>query len=161
MTQVDDAAEARMSVVKIEYLTDHAGAIPTLAQWHHDQWHTVTPDLTVADRIAGFRSRMRRMEVPTGSVAMLGEVVVGMACLVAHDIESRPELTPWLATVLVGPDYRARGIGLALSEPVVAEGRALAFSKLYLVTFDKSSFYARLGWKHFEQHNTLGFPRRS
>jgi len=98
------------------------------------------------------------MEVPTGFVAMLGEVVVGMACLVAHDMETRPELTPWLATVLVAPAHRGRGIGSALSERVVAEGRALAFSKLYLVTFDKSSFYARLGWKHFEQTQYLGLP---
>ena len=92
------------TIVKIEYLADHAGAIPTLAQWHHDQWHTITPHLTVADRIAGFRSRMRRLDVPTGFVAVLDEVVVGMACLVAHDMETRPELTPWLATVLVAPD---------------------------------------------------------
>jgi GNAT superfamily N-acetyltransferase len=145
-------------MVKIEYLADHAGAVPALAQWHHDQWHMITPDLTVADRIAGFQSRMRRLEVPTAFVAILDEVLVGMACLVAHDMDTRPELTPWLATVLVAPDYRGRGIGSALSERVVAEGRALAFPKLYLVTFDKSSFYARLGWKHFEQTEYLGLP---
>lgn len=146
------------TIVKIEYLADHAGAIPTLAQWHHDQWHTITPHLTVADRIAGFRSRMRRLDVPTGFVAVLDEVVVGMACLVAHDMETRPELTPWLATVLVAPDYRGRGIGSALSERVVAEGRALAFPKLYLVTFNKTSFYARLGWNTVEQTEYLGLP---
>jgi len=144
--------------VRIEYLVDHADDIPTLAQWHHDQWHTITPHLTVADRIAGFQSRTRRREVPTGFVAVLDEVVVGMACLVAHDMETRPELTPWLATVLVAPDYRGRGIGSALSERVVAEARALAFSKVYLVTFDKTSFYARLGWSNLERTDYLGLP---
>jgi len=96
--------------------------------------------------------------VPTGFVAVLDEVVVGMACLVAHDMETRPELTPWLATVLVAPDYRGRGIGSALSERVVAEARALAFSKVYLVTFDKTSFYARLGWSNLERTDYLGLP---
>jgi GNAT superfamily N-acetyltransferase len=109
--------------VKIEYLADHAGAIPTLAQWHHDQWHTITPRLTVADRIAGFRSRMRRLDVPTGFVAVLDEVVVGMACLVAHDMETRPELTPWLATVLVAPEYRGRGIGSARADGIPRASR--------------------------------------
>jgi GNAT superfamily N-acetyltransferase len=144
--------------VKIEYLADHGDAIPALAQWHHDEWQALTPHLTVADRIAGFRSRMRRLEVPTGFVALVNENVVGMACLVAHDMETRPELTPWLATVLVCPDYRGRGIGSALSERVVAEGQALAFPNLYLVTFDKMSFYTRLGWSSLEQAEYLGVP---
>lgn len=151
-------AETRKAIYKIEYLADHAGAIPTLAQWHQDEWQTVTPHLTIADRMAGFRLRMRRLEVPTGFVALLNEAVVGMACLVSHDMETRPELTPWLATVLVAPDCRGRGIGSALSERVVAEGRALAFPSLYLVTFDKTSFYARLGWNNLEQTEYLGLP---
>lgn len=142
----------------IEYLADHADAVPTLAQWHQEEWQAVTPHLTIADRIAKLRSRMHRLEVPTGFVAVLDEVVVGMASLVAHDMEARPELTPWLATVLVAPDYRGRGIGSALSERIVAEGRALAFPKLYLVTFDKTSFYARLGWNNLEQTEYLGLP---
>jgi GNAT superfamily N-acetyltransferase len=144
--------------VKIEHLADHGDAIPTLAQWHHDEWQAITPHLTVADRIAGFRSRMRRLAVPTGFVALLDDVVVGMACLVAHDMDTRPELTPWLATVLVAADYRGRGIGSALSNRVVAEARVLAFPNLYLVTFDKTSFYERLGWNRLEQTEFLGRP---
>jgi GNAT superfamily N-acetyltransferase len=144
--------------VTIFYLADQPAAIPTLARWHHEQWHTVTPHLTVADRIAGFRARMGRMRVPTGFVAIVGGAVAGMACLVAHDMETRPELTPWLATVLVGRQYRGRGIGSALSERVVAEARALAFPTLYLATFDKAGFYARLGWRHLEHAEFLGRP---
>jgi N-acetylglutamate synthase-like GNAT family acetyltransferase len=101
---------------------------------------------------------MRRLEVPTGFVALIDEVVAGMACLVAHDMDTRPELTPWLATVLVAPQYRGRGIGSALSQRVVAEGCALAFQRMYLVTFDKASFYARLGWHNLEQTEYLGLP---
>jgi hypothetical protein len=51
--------------VNIEYLADHADAIPTLAQWHHEEWQVVTPHLTIGDRIAGFRSRIGRMQVDT------------------------------------------------------------------------------------------------
>jgi GNAT superfamily N-acetyltransferase len=144
--------------VKIEYLAEHADAIPALAQWHYDQWLAITPHLTIADRIAEFRSRMRRLELPIGFVAVLDEAVVGMACLVTHDMETRPTLTPWLATVLVAPQYRGRGFGSALSERVVAEGRVLGFPKLYLVTFDKIAFYARLGWSELEHTEYLELP---
>src|SRR2546427_7410764 len=30
---------ATESVMKIDYLADHADAIPTLAQWHRDEWN--------------------------------------------------------------------------------------------------------------------------
>ena len=145
----------------IEYLADHADAIPTLAQWHHDQWRTITPHLTVADRIAGFRSRTGRRQVPTAFVAVLDDIVVGMACLVAQDMETRPPLTPWLATVQVAPDYRGRGIRSALSERVVAEGRGLAFSTLYLVTLDRTNFTHGLDGSASTRRNTSVFRRRS
>lgn len=57
--------------MKIEYLSDHADAIPTLAQWHHDEWKTVTPHFTLDDWIARFRSRMGPRSVPCAFVAML------------------------------------------------------------------------------------------
>jgi N-acetylglutamate synthase-like GNAT family acetyltransferase len=60
--------------------------------------------------------------------------------------------------VLVAADYRGRGIGSALSNRVVAEARVLAFPNLYLVTFDKTSFYERLGWNRLEQTEFLGRP---
>ena|SRR5687768_928852 len=145
-------------MVTIEYLADHPEAVPMLARLHHEQWRAVTPHLTIADRIAGFQSRMQRQQVPTGFVAVVDGTVAGMACLVAHDMETRPELTPWLATVLVAPEYRRRGIGSALSERVAVEGRVLGFPQLYLVTFDKTGLYARLGWSEMERTEFLGLP---
>jgi N-acetylglutamate synthase-like GNAT family acetyltransferase len=144
--------------VKLEYLADHADAIATLAQWHYDHWKKISPELAVEDRIARFRGRIGRREVPTAFVAIVDEGVVGMACLVAHDMESRLALTPWLATVLVAPHYRSRGIGSALSEHVVEEARALGFLSMYLVTFDKMNFYARLGWNELEPTELHGLP---
>jgi GNAT superfamily N-acetyltransferase len=146
------------STFVIDDLIDHPEAIPTLARWHHDQWHRVTPHLSIADRIAGFRARMNRKHVPCGFVAIMDGDIVGMACLVAHDMETRPELTPWLATVLVARSYRERGIGSSLSERVVEEAGSLGFAKLYLVTFDKVRFYARLGWTELERTTYLGLP---
>ncbi len=148
----------RAAVLVIDYLIDHPEAIPELAQLHHDVWHAVTPHLSVSDRIAGFRARMARKQVPCGFVAVLDSAVVGMACLVAHDMETRPDLTPWLATVLVAPPYRGRGVGGALSERVVIEAGFLGFPMLYLVTFDKVRFYTRLGWTEQEQAKYLGLP---
>jgi hypothetical protein len=74
--------------LQIDYLDDHLGAIPILARWHHAEWAAITPHLTIADRISGFQKRARRGTIPTGLVAVLGQNVVGLACLVAADLES-------------------------------------------------------------------------
>jgi N-acetylglutamate synthase-like GNAT family acetyltransferase len=96
--------------------------------------------------------------IPTGFVALLGTDVVGLACLVESDIESHQHLTPWLASVLVSPDHRRRGIGSALSERATEEAWALRVPKLYLFTFNKERFYARLGWSTLENARYAGMP---
>jgi N-acetylglutamate synthase-like GNAT family acetyltransferase len=142
----------------LEYLDQHLEAIPLLAQWHQHEWGAVTPDLSLADRIRGFHARARRGGVPTGVVAVVDSSVVGLACLVAADIESHAHLTPWLASVLVAPQFRGRGIGSALAERVAAEATALSVLELFLFTFDKQALYSRLGWSHLEPAVYAGRP---
>jgi N-acetylglutamate synthase-like GNAT family acetyltransferase len=142
--------------VTIAYLDEHPDAIPSLAAWHHETWSAVTPHLSVADRIAGFQARARRGSIPTGFVALADSTVVGMACLVACDIDSHCHLTPWLASVLVGPAYRRQGIGSALTRRTTHEAQVLGVSTLYLFTFDQEAFYARLGWSTFERAQLAG-----
>ena len=142
----------------LEYLDQHLAAIPSLAQWHQDEWRAITPDLSLADRIRGFEARARRGGVPTAVVALVDAKVVGLACLVAADIESHAHLTPWLASVLVAPPFRGRGIGSALAERVAAEATALSVQELFLFTFDKQALYSRLGWSHREPTVYAGRP---
>jgi predicted N-acetyltransferase YhbS len=136
--------------LRLDYLENHRSAIPRLAELHHAEWRSITPTVSVADRIARFEARARSGSIPTGFVALDGEQVLGMACLVDWDIESHQHLTPWLATVLVIPEYRRHGVGSALSRRVAEEAIALGFSELFLFTFDRQAFYSRLGWNPLE-----------
>ncbi len=81
-----------------------------------------------------------------------------MACLVAYDVDSHRHLTPWLASVLVGPAHRGKGIGSALSRRTTEEAAALGAPRVYLFTFDKQSFYGRLGWSALERAEMAGVP---
>ena len=136
--------------LQIEYLDQHIDAIADLARWHHAEWAAITPHLSLSDRVAGFRARARRGGIPTAFVAVLGADVVGLACLVECDIESHQHLTPWLASVLVAPEHRGRGIGSALCERATEEARLLGVEKLYLFTFNRQRLYGRLGWLALE-----------
>jgi GNAT superfamily N-acetyltransferase len=143
---------------RIEYLADHVEAIPALAYWHHAQWAAITPHLTIPDREARFRARALRGSVPTGFVALINESVVGSACLIACDLDSHAHLSPWLASVLVAPQYRGRGIGSALSERAITEALGLGFAQTFLFTFDQQRFYQRMGWSTLEEATYLGHP---
>lgn len=142
--------------VEIEYLADRMEAIPTLARWHQDEWAARTPHLSLGDRIARFETWARPRGVPTAFVAMSDGVLAGCASLVEHDMKIRTDLSPWLASVLVTPSHRRQGVGSALSERVAHEARVLGIDKLYLFTFDKESFYARLGWAVLDHTDYLG-----
>jgi len=70
-------------------------------------------------------------------------------------METRMELTPWLAGVYVGEQYRRRGIGAELVRRIMAEAGRLQVSLLYLYTVHSERFYAALGWKLMERTSYL------
>ena len=76
--------------------------------------------------------------------------LLGSAALVACDMETRSELTPWLASVVVCPESRGNGVGSQLVQGVMAHAAQEGFERMYLVTPDAHNFYARLGWQTME-----------
>lgn len=72
---------------------------------------------------------------------------VGTAGLVRADLETRPDLTPWLAGVFVEPAFRRRGYATALIRRVEAFALAASAPAVWLYTATAEAFYARLGWQ--------------
>jgi GNAT superfamily N-acetyltransferase len=142
--------------VKIGYLADHTEHIPRLAAWLHAQWGYLHENDSVERRAARLESRATRGGIPVTFVAVDGETLLGSASLVDDDLETRPELTPWLASVYVAPEHRGRGVASALVKRVVAEAGAAGISRLYLWTTDQERLYARLGWVPVERMRFQG-----
>ncbi len=134
-----------------QYLADHPSAIPTLAQWHFQQWSYLHENDSVERRVAELSGQLAKRKIPTCFVARDGEKILGSASLIVSDMDTRPELTPWLASVYVDAKERGRGIGTALVRRVVEEAKALGVETLYLFTPDRESFYARMGWTTIEK----------
>ncbi|NLE45346.1 MAG: GNAT family N-acetyltransferase, partial [Chloroflexi bacterium] len=130
---------------------------PTLAQWHQPQWAHLGPGRTIEDWVATFQKHLLRRSVPSTFVALAGGVLLGSAAIIAYDLESRRDLSPWLACVLVAPEHRGKGIGTALVKRTVIEARDLGFPRLYLYTVDREGFYARMGWSVVERTTHLEY----
>ena len=71
---------------------------------------------------------------------------VGTASLAAKDLQTRPDLTPWLAGVFVHPAFRGRGYATVLVRKVEAFATAASLQDIWLYTWTAEPLYARLGW---------------
>jgi GNAT superfamily N-acetyltransferase len=137
--------------VTIEYLADRREFITTVARWLHEEWGHLRPNETVGDRAARVERACGHHEIPTTFVAIDGDEPVGSASLIAHDMLTRPELSPWLAGVFVPSEYRRRGVGAVLIKRVIDEARSLGVSRIYLYTPGSGTLYLRLGWSVVER----------
>ena len=139
----------------IDYLAENAELIPLLAQWHHAEWPLASAPL-VEDRIELIRNRLGRREMPTTLVAVRDANPLGFVSLVSNNMDSHPELFPWLASLYVPPPLRRQGIGTALVKAILEEAQALPVRHLYLFTPSQNAFYERLGWHVIFHENYHG-----
>jgi predicted N-acetyltransferase YhbS len=140
--------EARVSV-SLSHLADCPEHAETLARWHHDEWHALEPGSSAASRARELRLA-RRDGIPMTIVACEGGIVLGSASLIACDMDTHPELGPWLASVYVDRPRRGRGVGTTLIRRIIDEATALGFASLYLFTPHHAQLYAGLGWSRLQ-----------
>ena len=127
-------------------MSDHPEALAKLAEWQHAEWGYLRPGDTLEKRMVRLAGMSKRDGIPLTVVGLEENEVLGSASLIEHDMETRMELTPWLAGVFVGEQYRRRGIGAELVRRIMTEGRRLKVPLLYLYTVHSEKFYAALGW---------------
>lgn len=135
---------------KFGYISQYPQYIPTIAQWHQDQWQHISPHLTTSLRIKEYSAYTNGPAIPSCILALIDNQPAGSASLVTSDMESRPDLTPWLASVYVHPQYRNQGIATQLIQSCLSDARQLGVKSVYLFTPDQMSFYQKRGWKLLE-----------
>lgn len=135
-------------MIKIELLKNHPNTIPALAHiWHEVLGKIWVPDVPVERVITRFADHLKIHALPITFVALDGDLPVGMCSLREND-GIRPDLTPWLGSLVVDPKYQKQGIGKMLIDVTVLKAKELGFEKLYLFAFDPTipEYYERLGW---------------
>jgi GNAT superfamily N-acetyltransferase len=137
--------------MEISYLSDHPEYISVLAPWLHAEWGWFTTGSTLESRRASLDQHLNRDRLPIAVVAHDRGRPLGTASLRVHDMDTRPDLTPWLASVYVAPEARTQGIGAGLVTAIETLAEQLGFEQLHLVTFDKSAYYAKRGWLELER----------
>ena len=137
--------------MRIELLADHRDAIPTLAQWFYDEWSHFRPGWTRQDFEDSIAARCNADRVPLALVALEGQELIGTVCLEVHDMDTRTDLSPWLAGLYVKGEWRHQGIGARLVHGIEAKAAELGIHRLYLYTPQSERFYVKLGWSLVER----------
>lgn len=121
-----------------------------MARWIHEEWWTGKPGHSAETMAARLREARDRNAVPLSLLALRAGKPLGTVNLVDNDNDARPDLTPWLAALLVKPEHRGHGVGSALVRSLVAEAARLGIPQMYLGT-DIPGYYTRLGAVLFEE----------
>jgi GNAT superfamily N-acetyltransferase len=143
---VEDDPSPNKSVddLVIDSLVRHREVVPRMAEWHWRDDGSRTP---LEFWIEAHEAESVGEDVPTAWVAFLSGRPVGCVSLIRQNMDSHPELTPWLAALYVVPEERRRGIGTLLTRRCEDAAASLGYGIVYLYTELASDFYARLGWR--------------
>ena len=144
--------------IAVEYLADRPEFLEQLAQLSWKEWQDVYErrDQTFEDSLKNYRERMNTDRLPLTLIALHGGEFVGMVSLKFHDMDTRPDLDPWLGGLFVLPEWRNRGVGSMLMRHAVEEARKLNVPQLYLWTASAEKLYLKLGWSVIERADYCG-----
>lgn len=123
-------------------LTERPDLAPLVAGWRVAAFmQGVTSEAAYTERLLAPAPAPRENFIAFADVEPVGTAGVAHA-----DLESRPDLTPWLVGVVVAPAHRRNGHATALVHAAEGFARAAGVRWLWLYTTWAEGFYARLGW---------------
>lgn len=135
----------------IVLLRDCPDFLPQVARWIWDEWRHLLTQESLAEFESWFRLGGRGDGLPTTLVWIEAGTPVATVSLENDDMELRPDLSPWLASLYVTPAWRGRGLGRALVAAAENAAREREVRELFLYTPAQESFYGALGWEVLER----------
>ena len=141
---------------KIHPLSSFPDATQICAAWSFGEWGQSNPGKNLSDAVERYKKTARDMDdnLPASWLAILDNIVIGMASLKISDHPDLLNLSPWLASVYVHTDYRGIGVAKALCLHVKKQAYQRGFKELYLFTHTAEKMYEKLGWQKIKTLQT-------
>ena len=97
-------------------------------------------------------------EYETALIASVDGHLAGICLLVLQEFEPLHDVSPWLASLYVAPEYRKWGVARKLVAAIEDRARKHGVTRLHLYTGDAQEFYVKCGWSLAEQGIADGEP---
>ena len=132
--------------------------IPRFARLQVESWGHLYPRLTVERAERDLRTSDDHRDAPEDRSELCrawfaldadGAAMGVVMLLGSGELEEADEVDlpgPWLAGLVVAPEFRERGVATALVEFVIDQARRMGLPRLRLVTEHEVEFYRRRGW---------------
>ena len=138
----------RRREMRIVHVLDVPGSMPTLARWFVEEWSPWYGPGGPGDAEADLAACSSRSELPICLVALNKDNdALGTIALKAESVGSELGVGPWLAALLVGREYRGKGVGKRLVEAIEGEAQRLGFSSIYTSSETDETTMTRRGWR--------------
>lgn len=141
--------------MKIIKLTDKDTKIlDKICEWNYEWWGK--RDNETKEEVKSYMQHcLCENRIPQTFVALENDEPVGMyQFTMADDLNSRPDIYPWLVNVYVDKKYRGQGICKELMSTVLENARKLDINEIYLYTKHKG-LYEKYGWEFIEEVETF------
>lgn len=147
-------------MIKYAYLKDYPQCIPQLASiWHEVLGKVWVPEVKIEQVIENFKNHLNTDRLPLTIVALDNNIPIGM-CSLRNNDGIRPDLSPWMGSLVVHPNYQRQGIGQELVAHIKGIGKNMLFKKMYLFAFDPTlpEWYIKLNWSIMNMDKFKGHP---
>ncbi len=127
-----------MDKLRIELLADHPEASLILKELFESEWEPYYGVAGPGDAALDIKNSANRSDLPIAMVAIFNGNICGTAALKMESVTTYPDYFPWLAGLLVAPEYRRQGIGEQLIVAIESLARELGYKEIYVGTGEKS-----------------------
>ncbi|MBN1686643.1 MAG: GNAT family N-acetyltransferase [Spirochaetales bacterium] len=149
-------SQTKEKQLTVDFLKNYPQYLESVAKWIFAEWGSSSGDPTVDSTRVRIAKRMRDDAIPLTMIALLDGEPAGTVSLKIDDMDTRPDLTPWLAGVYVKEGMRERGIGSVMVKAAEETAKRLGTRRLYLFTPNRRSFYERMMWDFLENAEYRG-----
>lgn len=131
----------------ISRLSDVPSFAPALASAHAREWGHLYANWNESVALADFRMENESLDLSaTWVIHNHAKAVMGSISLVKDDLPNFPDLNPWLASLLVFPEFQGHGLGKILVQKALDNVRHHRHQHAFLFTEDKVSFFSKFNF---------------
>ena len=125
-----------------------------ICDWYYN-WLGIKNNESIEEIKCTFEHSLCKNKLPQTFVALIDGDPAGMYQLsMSDDLNSRPDLYPWLINVYVDEKFRGRNVARELMNTVKENAKELGLTELYLYT-KHIGLYEKFGWKFIEEVKTF------
>ena len=127
-----------------------------IIDWMYEWWTSEYEDDRTREEIeCEIIHSFQENRLPQTYGLFLDNQLIGMYQFSYSDLDSRPDIYPWLCNVYIDKEYRNQGYGYFLMNTITENARSnLDFTEIYLFT-KHIGFYEKFGWRYINDLETF------